>query len=309
MSKAPILDTDRGVVVTGATGLVGSAIRAGLAEAGYTPWALSRRSPAPGSGDRQWDPAQGRLDPAALAGASVVIHLAGENIAAGRWTATRRQAIRDSRVRSTRLLATRIAALPKPPALLISASAIGYYGSTGEAAVTEADAAGTGFLAEVCEAWEAELKPAVEAGVRVVPIRLGMVLSGRGGALAAMLPLFRWGLGGRVGSGRQWMSWISLTDVARAVLHVLQRDDLAGPINVVSPRPVRNRDFVRTLARVLRRPAVLPAPALALRLALGAMADELLLASQRVLPARLQGSDFAFTHADLEAALRHELRR
>jgi uncharacterized protein (TIGR01777 family) len=235
------------------------------------------------------------------------VHLAGENIASGRWTAARRAAIRESRVTGTRLLAEGIGRLSRPPATLVCASAVGYYGDRGDERLTESSGAGRGFLAEVCQAWEAAAAPAAAAGVRVAHLRFGVILAASGGALARMLLPFRLGVGGRLGSGRQWMSWITLEDAVHVVRHVLERDACRGPVNAVAPHPVRNADFTRELAGALRRPALLPTPALALRIVLGDMARELLLASQRVEPAVLAGTGYRFRHPQIGPALRSVL--
>lgn len=235
------------------------------------------------------------------------VHLAGENIAAGRWTRARKARIRDSRVKVTRRLCESLAGLSQPPKVLVSASAVGYYGDRGEEVLTEESPAGMGFLSEVCRGWEAACEPAVQKGIRVVNLRTGMVLSAAGGVLPRMLLPFRMGLGGRIGSGRQFMSWIDLDDLVGVIFHALTCDTLAGPVNAVAPNPVINLEFTRTLGRVLRRPTFFCVPAWALRLALGEMADELLLASARVAPARLAASGYVFRYPELEGALRHVL--
>ena len=238
-----------------------------------------------------------------------VVHLAGENIAAGRWTPARKAEIRRSRVDGTRNLCEVLARLPHPPKVLVSASAIGLYGDRGAEILTEESAAGTGFLAEVCREWEAAAAPAARVGIRVVNLRFGMVLSPTGGALKKMLLPFKLGMGGRIGSGEQFTSWIALDDVIGAIHHVLCEESVRGAVNAVAPEPASNADFTRTLARVLRRPTLLPLPAFAARLALGEMADALLLGGARVMPARLQASGYRFRFPDLESALRHLLGR
>jgi uncharacterized protein (TIGR01777 family) len=300
------------VAVTGASGLVGSGLAPALASAGHRVVRLVRgagAASAPGESVARWDPDSGALEGSALAGVDAVVHLAGESIAGGRWTEPKKRRIRSSRVDATRRLAGALARLERPPRVLVSASAIGYYGDRGSEILREDSAPGTGFLAEVCREWEAATEPAARAGIRVVRLRIGMVLSRRGGALAAMLTPFRLGAGGPVGSGAQWVSWIALDDLVRAILHALATDSLAGAVNAVAPEPVTNRALARTLGRVLRRPALLPLPAFAARLLLGQMADELLLASARVEPARLRAGGFAFHLTPLETALRHELAR
>ena len=300
------------VGVTGASGLVGSALVTGLTSAGHRVVRVVRGAGAASvAGQRlaRWDPESGALEPSALAGADAVVHLAGESVAGGRWTEAKKRRIRSSRVDVTRRLAEALLRLERPPRLLVSASAVGYYGDRGSEILREDSAPGPGFLAEVCREWEAATDPAARAGIRVVRLRIGMVLSRRGGALGAMLTPFRLGAGGPVGSGVQWVSWIAIDDLVGAILHALATESLAGPVNAVAPEPVTNRELARTLGRVLRRPALLPLPAVAARLLFGQMADELLLASARVEPARLRATGFTFRHARLEDALRHELGR
>jgi uncharacterized protein (TIGR01777 family) len=255
-----------------------------------------------------WDPERGMLDPVALEGTDVVIHLAGEGIAS-RWTAERRRAIRESRVTGTRLLAETLAKLERKPQLLISMSAIGYYGDRGDELLTEESSSGIDFLAAIAREWEDAASPARAAGIRVVHPRMGVVLSRRGGALAKMLPFFRFGLGGRQGSGEQWMSWIAMTDVVSAMLHVIGTPALKGPVNFVAPNPVRNSEFAKTLGEVLHRPAIFPVPAFVLKLIFGEMARGTILASQRVQPHDLVASGFRFPHENLDDALRHELAK
>jgi len=300
------------VAVTGASGLVGSALVTGLTSAGHRVVRVVRGAGAASvAGQRlaRWDPESGALEPSALAGADAVVHLAGESVAGGRWTEAKKRRIRSSRVDVTRRLAEALPRLERPPRLLVSASAVGYYGDRGSEILREDSSPGPGFLAEVCREWEAATDPAARAGIRVVRLRIGMVLSRRGGALGAMLTPFRLGAGGPVGSGVQWVSWIAIDDLVGAILHALATESLAGPVNAVAPEPVTNRELARTLGRVLRRPALLPLPAVAARLLFGQMADELLLASARVEPARLRATGFTFRHARLEDALRHELGR
>jgi uncharacterized protein (TIGR01777 family) len=294
------------VAVSGASGLVGRQLCAFLSTGGHVVKRLVRR-PARDDAEIAWDPASGRVDAAALEGVDAVVHLAGENVAAGRWTASRKERIRSSRVQGTRALAQALASCDGGPRVLVSASAVGYYGLAGEAEVDEASPSGGGFLASVCRDWEAAAEPAREAGLRVVHPRIGLVLSADGGALARMLPAFRLGLGGRIGSGRQWMSWIALDDLVGLIHHALFDESWSGPVNAVSPAPTRNAEFTRVLARVLRRPSVLPAPAAALRLALGEMARELLLGGSLVRSIVLPGSGFRFLLPELEGALRFEL--
>src|SRR5512143_2870089 len=297
------------VLVTGASGFVGSALVPFLTNEGHIVVRLVRSAPAPGHGEVRWDPERGTIDLDAIEGMDAAVHLAGESIAASPWTAEGKRRIRESRVGGTRLLCESFSRLDRPPKTLVCASAVGYYGDRGHEVLREDSPPGTGFLAQVCREWEAASEAAERKGIRVVRLRIGMVLSAKGGALARMLGIFRAGLGGRVGSGAQYMSWIALDDIAGVFDHAIRTESLEGPVNAVSPRPVTNREFATTLGRVLGRPAVLPVPAFAVRLVLGEMADELLLASARVEPDRLLLSGYAFRHPELEAALRHLLRR
>ena len=289
------------VLVTGASGLVGRALVPALREGGHSVRRLVR-GPAHAP-DARWDPAAGTIDQDALAGCDAVVHLAGESIAEGRWTEAKKARIRESRVAPTRLLAEAIARERRPPALL-AASAIGFYGDRGEEVLTEDHEAGTGFLPDVCREWEAATGAARDAGARVARLRLGVVLAKEGGALAAMLTPFRLGVGGRLGSGRQWFSWIALPDVVEIIVRAVERPDLDGPVNVVAPTPVRNADFTRALGSVLGRPTVAAMPAFAARLAFGEMADALLLASTRVVPVRLEGVGHRLRFPEVEGALR-----
>lgn len=291
----------RRIAVSGAGGLVGSALLAELP--GATVLRLARPG-TPGSGTVLWDWRGGRFDAARLEGCDAVVHLAGEPIASRRWSASQKEKILSSRVLGTRVLVDGLAGLSRPPRVLVSASAVGFYGSRGDEELTETSPPGRDFLAEVVKGWEGETMRATGAGIRAVCLRFGMILSARGGALAKMLTPFRLGAGGRLGDGRQWMSWIHISDVVAAIRLAMDRDELEGPLNTVAPEPVRNADFTRTLGRVLRRPALLPAPRFALRLALGEMADALLLSSQRALPARLRQAGHVFRFPTLEPALR-----
>ncbi|HLO09591.1 MAG TPA: TIGR01777 family oxidoreductase [Desulfobacteria bacterium] len=296
------------VAITGSTGLVGSEVVSVLSAAGHEAVRLVRRAPAPGEKAVRWNPAQGEVDVAGLEGFDAVIHLAGENVGSGRWTAARKTAIRDSRVNGTRLLCDALAGLARPPKTLVCASAIGYYGDRGEELLTEESSPGTGFLAEVSREWEAASGSAARKGIRVVILRIGVVLSSNGGALPRMLPLFRAGLGGVIGGGSQYLSWVALDDLPFIILHSLQCADLVGPVNAVTPHPVTNREFTRALGNALSRPTPLPVPAFALRLAVGReMADALLLASARVLPRRLETTGYRFRFPELGEALRHLL--
>jgi uncharacterized protein (TIGR01777 family) len=295
------------VLVTGSTGLVGSALLPALTHSGHRVTRLVRSQPRSGEAAVRWDPAAGTVDVAGLVGLDAVVHLAGENIASARWTPEQKAKIRDSRVKGTQLLCQSLAQLAQPPKVLVCASAIGYYGDRGAEVLREDSAPGSGFLAEVCRAWEAATEPAAQKGIRVVRLRIGLVLSATGGALKKMLPPFRMGLGGKIGSGQQYMSWIDLDDLVGAILHALTTEPLAGPVNGVAPNPVTNLEFTKTLGRVLGRPTLFPMPAFAARLAFGEMADALLLASTRVVPTRLSATGFTFRYPQLESALRHVL--
>lgn len=294
------------ILVTGSSGLIGSALIPALTREGHRVIRLVRAEPKPGEAAIRWDPEAGAMETTGLPRLDAVVHLAGENIA-GRWTAGKKTRIRNSRVEGTRLLSESLARLPEPPNVLVCASATGYYGDRGEELLREESAPGSGFLAEVCREWEAAADVAVQRGIRVVHLRFGLVLSPKGGALAKMLLPFRMGMGGIVGSGRQYWSWIALDDAVSAIHHALTTDTLRGPVNVVSPHPVTNREFTRTLGRVLGRPTPFPVPAFAARLAFGEMADALLLASARVEPAKLLATGYRFRHPELEGALRHLL--
>jgi hypothetical protein len=296
----------RRVAVSGAGGFIGTALTAFLTAGGHDVVRIGR-NPAPGV--IAAGPGYTRLRPDDLAGVDAVVHLAGESIAAGRWTAAQKERIRVSRAAPTARLAEVIAAMDRPPAAFLVASAVGVYGDTGDAPVDEDGAAGEGFLAEVVRKWEAAAAPAAAAGIRVVNLRFGVVLGAAGGLLARLLPPFRLGLGGRLGSGRQYLSWIARDDAVGAIHHALMDETIAGPVNVTAPEPVTNAGFTRTLAAVLRRPAPFPVPAAVLRLAFGELADALMLTGQRVMPGRLQAAGYAFRFPDLESALRHELGR
>ncbi len=296
------------VLVTGSSGLIGSALVPLLTASGHEVARARRSEPAPGTSDVAWDPQKGYLDAMALDGLDAVVHLAGESIS-GRWTSGKKRRILDSRVRGTRLLSETLASLDRPPRALVAASAVGYYGDRGQEELTEESGAGAMFLSEVCRQWEAATQPAEEKGTRVVKLRFAPVLSAAGGALVQLLTPFRLGLGGVIGSGRQYMSWIAIDDAIGAIEHALATASLEGAVNAAAPNPVTNREFTKTLGRVLGRPTVVPLPALAARLLFGDVADELLLASQRVLPAKLQASGYQFRFPDVEDALRHLLGR
>jgi uncharacterized protein (TIGR01777 family) len=292
--------------VSGATGLIGGALAQRLTRDGHEVVPLVRRIPQPSERAIAWDPERGTIDRAALAGCDVVVHLAGENVF-GRWTAAKKRRIRESRVVGTRLVSEAIAALERPPGLFLAASAVGYYGDSGAAELTEQTPPGDDFLAQVARDWEAATAPAARAGIRVVNLRFGVVLATSGGALAKMLPPFRLGLGGPIGNGAQYFPWIALEDVLGAILHVIANDSSSGPVNVTAPHPLTQLEFVRTLGRVLRRPAVLPVPPVALRLVFGREAAAMMGSGQRVLPARLIASGYRFRFGELEPALRHLL--
>lgn len=295
-------------LITGATGLIGRQLVPKL----DTPAILSRRSSAASQLSVPvrawaWQPESMPAPAAAFDGVETVFHLAGESVAGGRWTAEKKRKILESRVLGTRHLVQAMSALPVRPRVLVSTSAVGYYGDRGDEELDESAAPGDGFLAEVCRAWEAEARAAEALGVRVVILRVGLVLSLAGGALAQMLPVFRLGLGGRLGTGRQWMSWVHIDDVIGLMLHAAARESVRGPVNVVSPNPVQNEEFTRELARALRRPAALSVPRVALRVGLGELADGLL-ASQRVAPRAALASGYSFLFAELGPALASCLR-
>jgi uncharacterized protein len=295
------------VAITGATGLIGTPLVTRLRAQGHTVRRLLRSTRDSGPDDVRWDPASGTLPHHALAGADAIVHLAGEPVA-HRWTEARKRAIRDSRVRGTEQLAAAILAMDRPPRVLVSGSAIGFYGDRGDELVDETAPPGADFLARVCVDWEAAAAPVEEAGVRLVLLRTGIVLSQHGGALARLLPIFRLGGGGPLGAGTQWMSWIGLHDQVRAIEHALCTDSMQGAANLVAPNPVTNAEFAITLGRVLARPAFVPVPAFALELLYGEMARATLLSGQRVVPRTLSAAGFEFDQPTLEGALRAELR-
>ena len=294
------------IVVSGSTGLIGTALVQALKLRSHEVLPLVRRRVAVGEQAVAWDPERGMIDRDGLEGIDVVIHLAGENVF-GRWSAAKKQRIRESRVQGTRLLSDALAGLTRPPQALLAASAIGYYGDRGDEAVSEWSAPGEDFLAYVSRDWEGATTAAARAGIRVVNMRFGVVLTTAGGALAKMLPAFRLGLGGRVGSGNQYLSWIALDDTLNAIVHMLLTSRLAGPVNLTAPSPVTNREFARTLGKVLGRPAILPVPGFALRIAFGTEGAAMLQSGQRVLPGCLLASGFHFGFDTVEPALRHLL--
>lgn len=297
------------ILMTGSSGLVGNSLMPFLTTGGHSVVRLVRRAAPLAENIVSWDPSAGRIDAAGLEGCDAVVHLAGESIAARRWSAKQKDLISSSRVAGTRLLCESLARLAKPPQVLVSASAIGFYGDRGDSPMTEESAPGAGFLSEVCQEWEAATEPAARAGIRVVNLRIGIVLSPAGGALKKMLTPFRLGVAGKMGSGRQYMSWIALDDVIGAIHHAIMAPEVRGPVNATAPNPVTNYEFTKTLGRVLRRPTIFPMPAFAARLAFGEMADALLLASTRVEPARLLAAGYRFRFPNLEDALRHLLGR
>lgn len=294
------------ILISGASGLIGSALKTALRERGDRVLSLTRRT-ARNTDEITWDPSFNTLDPSRLTNIDGIIHLAGENIASRRWTAAQKARIRDSRVQGTTLLAQALASISPPPKVFISASAIGYYGNRDDEILTEDRQPGEGFLPDVSVAWENAAKPATKAGIRTVHPRIGIVLSPTGGALGKMLLPFKLGLGGIIGSGKQYMSWITLDDLISLFLFAIDNESISGAINAVSPTPVTNREFTKTLGRVLSRPTIFPLPAFAAKFALGEMADALLLASTRVIPSRLENTSFSFAHPHLEPALRHLL--
>jgi uncharacterized protein (TIGR01777 family) len=296
------------VLVSGSSGLVGSALVRHLTSKNKLVKILVRRAPSNPS-EISWNPMQKGPEPQALEGIDAVVHLAGDGIASGRWTASKKKTILESRSVGTRLLSEALAGMKTPPKVLISASAIGFYGDRGSEVLREESSMGSGFLSDVCQAWEQSTEPASRSGIRVVHMRMGIVLSPDGGALAKMLLPFKMGVGGKIGSGNQYMSWISLDDVIGTITYALFTDSLKGPVNTVAPNAVTNLNYTKTLGRVLNRPTFFPMPTPAARLVFGEMADALLLASTRVEPAVLQRSGYRFQYPDLEGAFRHLLKK
>ena len=304
------------VAITGASGLLGTALSNVLRAGAHRVTGITRSDPGPG--ELQWSPAEGRIDPAGLRGIDAVVHLAGEkigfadwsprSIAAARWTPEMKRRIIDSRVAGTSLIARTLAGLDDGPRTLVSASAVGYYGDRGDETLTEDSAAGDLFMSRVCQAWESSADPARDAGLRVVHPRMGLIQTPEDGALQRSLPVFRLGLGGRFGSGRQWWSWVMLEDVIGVLVHALTDDGVQGPVNVTAPEPVTNATYTRVLGRVLGRPAVLPIPEFGPRLVFGEMAHELLYVSARVLPAATLATGYRFRYTDLETGLRSVLK-
>ena len=296
------------ILISGSHGLVGKALTKSLTNDSYEVIRLVRRKPSNAS-EIEWHPDEGRILSEGLERLEAVVHLAGESIASGRWTDEKKRAIRDSRVKGTSLLSESLARLSAPPSVFISASAIGYYGDRGDELLTETSRPGDDFLAGVCVEWENATRPAGEKGIRTVNARFGIILDETEGALAKMLTPFRMGIGGRVGDGKQWMSWVALDDVVNALKFLIADISTNGPVNFVSPNPVTNREFTKTLGRVLSRPTFFPVPEFGARLAFGEMADALLLSSQRVKPAVLEQKGFQFGWPSLQSALTHILRQ
>ena len=292
------------ILISGASGLVGTATTEALRADGHTVAHLVRPGGKAEAGNVRWDPNGAYVDLAAMEGADAVIHLSGASIGGGRWTHERKGLLRGSRLGTTRVLVDALAQMKRKPRVFLAASAIGYYGSRGDEVLTEASSNGTDFLAQLTRDWEVESLRAESTGIRTVLLRFGVILSMRGGALPRMITPFKFGAGGRLGSGRQWMSWVALEDVMGVMRTALADERYRGPVNVVAPNPVQNADFTRGLASAVRRPALFPAPAFALRIVLGEMADELLLVSQRVKPAKLTAAGFQFRYAELQDALR-----
>ncbi len=295
------------ILITGSSGLLGSALVASLTAAGHRVTRLVRTERGRNAGDVYWNAEAGTLDLAGLEGIEAAVHLAGETISE-RWTAEKKARILESRVASTRLLCERLGEMKRPPKVLVSASAIGYYGDRGGELLDEQSTSGSGFLADVCRQWEASTGPAEAVGIRTVRLRTGVVLSASGGALAKMLPPFRMGVGGKLGAGDQYMSWIAIDDWIGIVQHALASDTLTGPVNAVAPNPVTNLEFTKTLGKILRRPTIFPVPAFAVRLLFGEMGQELLLGSARVAPRKLIETGYKFRYTALEAALRAVLK-
>ncbi|MCA9075242.1 MAG: TIGR01777 family oxidoreductase [Planctomycetaceae bacterium] len=297
----------RQVAVTGASGMIGAEVVKRLTAQGRPVIKLVRGTPKSTVNEAQWNVDEGLVNPTRLEGVSGVIHLAGENIAGGRWTEERKRRIRNSRVQGTERLSRDLAALHRKPDVLVCASAIGYYGDRGDTILDETSPPGHGFLPDVCLEWEAATKPAADAGIRVVNLRIGVVISTQGGALGKMLMPFKMGVGGKVGSGKQYWSWISLDDVVGALLHALNCEELSGPVNAVSPHAMTNAEFTKVLGGVLHRPAVIPMPSFLAKAALGQMADDLLLASAHVVPKKLVETGYQFQYPQLRECLEHEL--
>lgn len=300
------------IIVSGSSGLVGSALVNSLRSDNHLIARLVRSGspsqPGPASESIRWEPPTGSIDLAAMEGADAVVHLAGASIAEGRWSPARKEILRRSRVDATRHLVAGLRKLQRKPRVLVSASAVGFYGNRGDEVLTESSLPGNDFLAQICCNWESEVEQAEESGIRTVSLRFGIILAANGGALKRMLPPFRLGLGGRLGNGRQWMSWLTLDEVVSIIRFAIEKNSLSGPVNAVSPNPVTNSHFTSILGSALHRPALFPAPRPVLRLALGEMADALLFSSQRVIPQKLQSSGYQFRHSDLKEAFQSLFR-
>ena len=297
------------ILISGSHGLIGSALIELLTTDGHEVIRLVRHQPTSGGSEVEWHPNKGLIDSAQLEGLDAVVHLAGEGIASGRWTEEKKRAILESRVKGTGLLANSLAKLARPPSVFVSASGVGYYGNRGDELLNEKSTRGDDFLAHVCQEWETAATPAAEQGIRTVFARFGIILDANGGALARMLTPFRMGIGGRIGNGKQWMSWMALDDAVGAIRSLLRDKFVSGPVNFVTPFPVTNAEFTKTLGHVLSRPTLFPIPAFAVRLAFGELADAALLSGQRVEPAVLQARGFGFSLPRLELALRKILHR
>lgn len=296
------------VLISGASGLVGKKLVKTLEDKGWDVARLVRQKET-SDNEIQWNPEEGQIQVEKLNGFDAMVHLSGDNLSSGRWTEDKKRKIRDSRIGSTLLLTTALQELEKKPEVFVCASAIGYYGNRGDEIMTESSEPGEDFLSWVCRDWERAVDPATVAGVRAVNLRIGMVLSGKGGALKKMLPGFAAGLAGNLGDGNQYVSWIDINDLVNIISFAIENKEVVGPVNCVAPDPVKNKDFTKTLAKVLSRPAVIHAPAFGLRIAFGEMADAIILSSTRVMPERLTALGFAFEHPTLEQALRHVLRK
>jgi uncharacterized protein (TIGR01777 family) len=295
------------ILVTGSTGLVGSALIPQLKSKGHEIVRLVRSAPKDKETQIFWDPERGTLNADEVEGIDAAVHLAGENLAEGRWTEEKKRRIRESRVKGTRLISETLAKLKRQPQVLVSASAVGFYGNRGDELLTEQSSSGSDFVSEVCREWELATQPAAQAGVRVVNLRFGVILSGEAGALKKMLLPFKMGVGGKLGDGRQYMSWLALDDAVGIIEFALENEKLRGPINAVAPDVVTNQEFTKALGSALSRPTIFPVPAFAARLVFGEMADETLLSSQRVDPARLKEEGYVFKYPEIKTALKHQL--
>ncbi|MCL5019639.1 MAG: TIGR01777 family oxidoreductase [Patescibacteria group bacterium] len=297
------------ILVSGSSGLIGSSLVPFLTSQGHTVLRLVRSKSMEDNSSLYWDPIHEIINLSEFEGLDAVVHLAGENIAGGKWTDIQKKRIYESRIKGTRFLCKSLARLTNPPGVLLCASAIGYYGNRGDEILDENSVRGTGFLSDVCHAWEMATEPAIQKGIRTVNLRFGIILSSSGGTLAKMLLPFKMGLGGVLGSGRQFMSWISITDVINSIHYSILNTAIKGPVNIVAPYPLTNREFTKILGSVLNRPTLFSIPAFILRFVFGEMADELMLTSQRIVPAKLKTTGYTFQYPELEGALKHLLRR